>query len=196
MARKITMVEVQDRHPYGEEVADDLAAMDPGTTSFELPGYSEKVRNRELAVRDFTMGKISEMPPPLEFRIQLARREGFDGKPDRRRVGHWEREGYKIATIQELRDKGITLEGSSYREEVDGTVTTADYVVMIAPARVAAKRFARVRDAGQQQLDTASQMLQGAAESYNAQNHPEGAGGTKAFSEHKPAKGVAKLKQK
>src|SRR5689334_209192 len=165
MARKITVVEVQDRNPWGDESMEDGDREDPGITQTELPGYSDKFRERELAVAR------GESPGPLPCRIQLARREGFDGRPDRRRVGHWERQGYKIAKLEDLQKFGISLEGSAYKIEVDGSITVTDLVVMICDAKNAAKLHGKMVREQQDQLEESERMIQRAAENYNRDNN-------------------------
>jgi len=189
MARKITVVEVQDRNPWGDESMQDGDAENDSITQTELPGYSNLFREREKAVAR------GESPGPLPCRIQLARREGFDGRPDRRRVGHWERQGYKIAKLEDLQKFGISLEGSAYKVEVDGSITVTDLVMMICDAKNAAKLHGKMVREQADQLAESERKLQQAAETYNRQHHPNDRTGTKAFTENVPAPTVAKVRK-
>lgn len=146
------MITVED-NPFGafpEEMLNGAAG-----DIFELPGYSDKRREQELARR---AGKRVE---PLPRRFQFARATTNAGAADLRKVAARTRLGYRTVKYEEAESLGIRLENehgdpiTAFTKGPDGTVRLNESVLMVCDREHAAANYARQkRDAARQQLES------------------------------------------
>jgi hypothetical protein len=108
-----------------------------GTDLFELPGYSDKRRARELAIRD---GKAA---PALDYRLQLVVTQDLAGKPDKRQSRLEAANGGVPLTAEAAKSLGIDLANSAYEVRADGTVGLNEYTVFVRTKEAAAKVLSR-----------------------------------------------------
>ncbi|KKL05246.1 hypothetical protein LCGC14_2607970 [marine sediment metagenome] len=121
---------------YGE-VPENVVA-NPATSLLDLPGYSDRRTEIELAIRD---GEDFE---PLTHRFQLVRHAGAAS-----RSAEWRREGYTTVKWDECVTKdgkmkkneyGVDITGMPAAERMeDGTVRVGDLQLMVTPAENAAR---------------------------------------------------------
>ena len=171
-------IEAREASPFGE--AHDYSPLaNPTKDVYELPGYSDKRREREIAVAK------GEHPGPLPFRVQLVPTARVTGKPDRRKEQEYRNLGYKPMTEEDAKTLGIDLTNSAYEvDKASKHVILNENLAMWAPREVAARNFARLNELNRQQKQEVKERIENAVEKFNAEaGLSESAGGSKAIFE-------------
>lgn len=161
MPKRVQVIEVEDRNPFGEEV-DTSHLTNEERDALYIEGYSDKRREFELAVAR------GEHPDPLQWRLHWVRGQAITGDADGRKVAEWKAKGYIPVMWEDAEKYGINLQDSAAVKGPDGSVRLGDVVLMAAPAKVAAAHYRRQREltAEQEELRVYGPM-QEAVDSYN-----------------------------
>jgi len=161
MPKRVQVIEVEDRNPFGEETDPSQLTNEERDALF-IDGYSDKRREFELSVAR------GEHPDPLKWRLHWVRGQAASGDADGRKVAEWRAKGYLPVKWEDADKYGIDLESSAAVKGPDGTVRLGDVVLMAAPAKVAATHYRRQREqtAEQEELRVYGPM-QEAVDSYN-----------------------------
>jgi hypothetical protein len=162
MAKKIVVVEVEDRNPFAGE--DDVADLDSGTPRDVLfvPGYSDKRIAYDAAVAR------GEHPEPLDYRLQWVKAQKSNGDRDGTKIAEWKSKRYRMLTWDEVKRRGINIEDSAAHKGENGTVQNGDLVLMIADSNVAAMHWRQNREAIDSQFqERVYTPLQESAEAFN-----------------------------
>ena len=146
MPRKV-IVEAVERNPYGEDI-DPAYLEDTGTDITNVPGYSD-IRKANDAITT-KGGKLR----PLPGRLQWARAQTLNGQADNRKVAEWKNKGYKVLGWEEAKSLGLDVDATAAQRGLGGDVRLNEYVLMYAPPKVAAARYAAQRKATSTQYDT------------------------------------------
>lgn len=177
MAKK-PVIQVTERSPFGSESVDESVLQDPGFDTFNLPGYSDKRRNYDLATRD------GDRPVTLKHRFQAVRTKTLDGRPDRRKASEYESRGYRAVKSTDLKDLGIDLAKSAWHVAADGTVEQAEYTLFVADSSVVRRDIAKKELAEKQQQDAQYESMEAAVENYNLSLGLKGPGAARAVREN------------
>lgn len=176
MAKK-PFIEAREVSPFGDVDPNMTPLTDPTRDIYDLPGYSDKRRERELQIAR------GERPDPLQCRIQLVPTARVSGKPDRRKEQEYRNLGYSPMTEEKAKELGIDLENSAY-EVQDGLVTLNENIAMWAPREVAARNLAKLNNLNERQREAARAKVEDAVDKFNRESGlKESAGGSKAIFE-------------
>ena len=162
MGRKIPFVEVKERNPFGESVNPE-AVKDPEFTSNYIPGYSEKMRDRQL---DIAAGPT---PDTVEHRFHWARiRKLTDNSEEGRRVQHWKQKGYRKANYEEMKKLGYDLDkNDAISKGADGNAYWGEHVLMVTDAETAAAIWEQNQLAMENQANEYEAKVAQAVENFN-----------------------------
>jgi len=153
MPRKVR-IEVRDTSPWGDEF-DEQILTDPGKDSTYIKGFSDKFREREIAVSK------GERPAPLEHRLQWAN----PGNLHRWLVNKHN----KVLMYDDALKLGYDLkENPAITRAEDGRALLRDQVLVYADRKVAASNFHKVRENQDQEEVRARNTMAQAATNYEA----------------------------
>lgn len=161
----------EELSPWGNDV--DMSFTETAHDYFHIEGYSDKRRERELAVRR------GEHPDPLPYRFQyvsVVNPMGGHGRSGRK-AGEFQAKGYVPVLFDEAQSKyGIDPSRSGFSKAPDGTCIVGDtQMLMVAPARVAAAHAKAQRELTKARSAGSGALLEQAVDRYNAE-HGRGAG--------------------
>lgn len=165
----MTIITARERNPFGELDPDDMKqnAMQ-GKDAYFIPGYSDKRMERELAIRDYQMGKSREYPAPLPYRFQIVGTMNLKGQADSRGATEFRRQGYRPVKWEEAKTLGIDLTNSSYRRAQDGTVSlNGEGMLMVCDAKQARINFEMQERAKQAAEAAPRAQMQDAIDRFN-----------------------------
>lgn len=168
------VIQATERSPFGSESVDERTLKDPGFDTFNLPGYSDKRREYDLAIRE------GDHPATLRHRFQAVRTKNLDGRPDRRKASEYESRGYRAVTQADLKGLGIDLQKSAWHVAADGTIEQAEYTLFVADASVVRRDLAKKEFVERQQQDAQYDAMEAAVDSYNAALGLKGPGAARA----------------
>ena len=170
-------IEAREVSPFGEIDPEKTPLTNPTRDVYDLPGYSDKRTERELAIRR------GERPDPLQYRVQLVPTARVTGKPDRRKEQEYRNKGYKPLTKEDAERLGIDLENSAY-DVSDGNVTLNENLAMWCPREVAAANAAQLNELNRRQKEEVKQRIENAVETFNEKhNLKPNAGGSEPIFE-------------
>jgi len=160
---------------WGDMTEQEL--QDPNLDQFYLKGYSDK-RNAFIEAQ-----KRGERPQPLPYRFQYTSVMRSSGAPDGRKQAARSAKGYVPVKWDSAEQYGIELQDAegnpigAARRGDDGNVYVGSQMLMVAPAKIAAREAMRVRQATNAQLDAVDERLKNKAAEWNRMMHlPEHAG--------------------
>lgn len=161
MPKRVEIIEVEDRSPFGDETDTGQHVTDERDALF-IPGYSDRRREFEMAVAR------GERPATLPWRFQWVRGQAASGDADGRKVAEWKAKGYIPVAWDDAAKYGINLKDSAAVRGVDGSVRLGDVVLMAAPAKIAAAHYYRQRElTAQMEEDRVYGPMQEAVDAYN-----------------------------
>lgn len=151
-------VTVRPRSPFGE-IPDDVID-DPQVSVFDLPGYSDRRRDLELARA--TNQDVNGVSPNdiLSHRFQWVRCE-HGGSNTASRVAEWLAKGYKVVSWDDAASYGVKVDSVlGHSKDPDGNVRIGDTVLMVTDAQHAAMHLARHEREVERQSNAPIERLQ------------------------------------
>lgn len=134
-------VTVQPRSMFGD-IPEDVI-QNPHVSVFDLPGYSDRRRDLELArARDEEVNGVKPTDV-LTHRFQWVRCE-HGGSHTASRVAEWRAKGYIPVAWDKADSYGVTVDTvAGHEKDPDGNVRIGDTVLMVCDARRAAHNLAQ-----------------------------------------------------
>ena len=121
-----------------------------------VPGHSDKVVDRELALAKLHRGEIrAKDVPTLDWNVRWYRRAQKDGDPDNRRLVAARNEGYRPMTKDDLGKPWLTEMPPGAQEAPDGTIRSSggDLQLFYAPKEAAARNAMRKKILTEEMVD-------------------------------------------
>lgn len=105
-----------------------------------VPGFSDRRRERDIAVSEFIAGRITrEDIPTLPVNLRWARNQTKAGVPDSAKPFLHGRKGYRAVTKDDVNAEWLTHIPPGAQIGADGTIRNGDCILMVASAQDAAK---------------------------------------------------------
>lgn len=121
-----------------------------------VPGHSDKVVDRELALAKLHRGEIrAKDVPTLDWNVRWYRRAAKDGDPDNRRLVAARNEGYRPMTKEDIGKPWLTEMPPGAHEAPDGTIRSSggDLQLFYAPKEAAARNAMRKKILTEEMVD-------------------------------------------
>ena len=144
----------------------------PEQDAFYMPGYSDKRRERELAIRD------GHKPRGINGRLHAVVTQDLQGKPVKLKEREFRMKGYVPLTIEQAQRLGYDIKNSGYEVRPDGTVGMNEYTLFYASPDVAEREIQRVESKNEAMQEAAQAKMEDAAANFNAALGLQGRGAT------------------
>ena len=175
MPRKLPPPVRVEPNPFGEFSPEQLAGSPNAKDKFYLAGYSEKRRDREVAI------KAGEKPEALARRFQYISDQKASGAPDKSKYVEWIGKGYRPVRYDELEGLGIDPERSTCERGPIGEARVASQILMVCDAPTAAFHYKQNQALIDSQFKTnVEDRMNQAVDDYNAKHGRTTKTGTKA----------------
>ena len=172
------IITVREVSPFGDITPEDVSKLaGVGQDRYFLPGYSDKRRDRELAIRK------GETAPGLKHRFHLVPVAHIDGRPIAKGVADKRQEGYRPVKADECKALGVDITNTSFHVATDGTVMNGDSLLMVTDARHAAANYVALARRNEALQDAPRARMEQATDAYNSKHGLDSKTGTSAIFE-------------
>lgn len=152
MARK-PLIETATVDEFGHFDDTDLLFSDRPDVTY-VPGFSDIRRERDIQIAEVVHGdRDPKTVRKLPVNVRWSRSQTINKQePDSRKIIQAEMDGYRAATKADIGSEWLTALPPGAKIQADGSITSGDTKLMVAPAEVAARNRGRKKKLTEAQL--------------------------------------------